>query len=213
MKLYIYEHCPFCVRARMIFAMHKIPVEIEVLLNDDEATPISLVGAKQVPILIKDDGTAMPESLDIVKFVDDLAVKQGKKSCLSEESRAEIKAWLQELSPLTKLCTPKIAQLQVEEFKTESARNYFINKKISQLGSFEDLLAQEDEFVKNINQKLLTLENLIVDKNLGLEDILLFPVLRNLSIIKKLDFPTKVKNYLTKISKECDIENYFSIAI
>ena len=53
MKLYIYDHCPFCVRARMIFGLRQIPVELIHLANDDEATPIGLIGAKQVPILQK----------------------------------------------------------------------------------------------------------------------------------------------------------------
>ncbi|SUG28943.1 glutaredoxin [Salmonella enterica subsp. arizonae] len=39
MKLYIYDHCPFCVKARMIFGLKNIPVELNVLQNDDEATP------------------------------------------------------------------------------------------------------------------------------------------------------------------------------
>ena len=51
MKLYLYDHCPFCVRARMIFGLRNVPVEEIVLLNDDEATPIGLIGAKQVLIL------------------------------------------------------------------------------------------------------------------------------------------------------------------
>ena len=65
MKLYVYDHCPFCVRARMIFGLKNLPVELVVLANDDEATPIGLVGKKVVPILVKEDGTAMPESLAV----------------------------------------------------------------------------------------------------------------------------------------------------
>ena len=36
MKLYIYDHCPFCVKARMIFGLKNKPVELVVMLNDDE---------------------------------------------------------------------------------------------------------------------------------------------------------------------------------
>ena len=50
MKLYIYDHCPFCVRARMIFGLRDVAVEEVVLANDDEATPIGMIGSKQVPI-------------------------------------------------------------------------------------------------------------------------------------------------------------------
>ena len=53
MKLYIYDHCPFCVRARMIFGLRDVAVEEVVLANDDEATPIGMIGSKQVPICKK----------------------------------------------------------------------------------------------------------------------------------------------------------------
>ncbi len=46
---YIYHHCPVCVRARMMFGLRDVAVDEEVLLNDDEDTPIGLIGAKQVP--------------------------------------------------------------------------------------------------------------------------------------------------------------------
>ena len=64
MKLYIYDHCPFCVRARMAAGLFGADVEEVVLANDDEATPIGMIGAKQVPILQKEDGSFMGESLD-----------------------------------------------------------------------------------------------------------------------------------------------------
>lgn len=51
MKLYIYEHCPFCVRARMIFGLKNVPVEQQVLLSDDFATPERMIGEKMAPIL------------------------------------------------------------------------------------------------------------------------------------------------------------------
>ena len=71
MKLYVYDHCPYCVRARMIFGLKNLAFEKIVLLNDDESTPVGLIGKKAVPILIKENGEAMPESLDIVKYVDE----------------------------------------------------------------------------------------------------------------------------------------------
>ncbi len=59
MKLYIYDHCPYCLKARMIFGLKNIPVELHVLLNDDAETPTRMVGQKQVPILQKDDPAAI----------------------------------------------------------------------------------------------------------------------------------------------------------
>jgi len=70
MKLHIYEHCPFCVRARMIFGIKKIPFELRVMSEADAETPTSMVGKKIAPILEKDDGTFMAGSRDIVHYVD-----------------------------------------------------------------------------------------------------------------------------------------------
>ena len=39
MKLYIYEHCPFCTRARMIFGLKSLPVELSVVLEGDARGP------------------------------------------------------------------------------------------------------------------------------------------------------------------------------
>jgi len=40
MKLYIYDHCPFCVRARMIFGLRDVAVEGVGLAKYDETTPV-----------------------------------------------------------------------------------------------------------------------------------------------------------------------------
>ena len=88
MKLYIYDHCPFCVRARMIFGLRGVEVENIILANDDEDTPIGMIGAKQVPILEKDDGTFMGESLDIVHYIDETAGKGRLNTTTALPSRA-----------------------------------------------------------------------------------------------------------------------------
>lgn len=53
MKLFIYDHCPFCVKARMIFGLQGQPVRLVTLLNDDEITPTTMIGKKMAPILQK----------------------------------------------------------------------------------------------------------------------------------------------------------------
>lgn len=68
-KLYVYDHCPFCVRVRLAFGLKSIKHELIFLGNDDAATPTALVGKKIAPILTV-DGQSMPESLDIIAKVD-----------------------------------------------------------------------------------------------------------------------------------------------
>ena len=134
MKLYIYDHCPFCVRARMIFGLRGVEVENIILANDDEDTPIGMIGAKQVPILEKDDGTFMGESLDIVHYIDETA----GKGRLKTEVRPELQAWLDKVGEYNnRLAQPRLVKIGLPEFATESAIQYFIDKKEKNIGNFE----------------------------------------------------------------------------
>ncbi|RLN77407.1 hypothetical protein BBJ28_00022738, partial [Nothophytophthora sp. Chile5] len=51
-KLYIYDHCPFCCRARATLGLKKVPYDVMFLASHDEATPVGLVGSKQAPIFV-----------------------------------------------------------------------------------------------------------------------------------------------------------------
>lgn len=62
MKLFIYDHCPFCVKARMIFGLKDLPVRLVTLLSDDEITPTSMIGKKMAPILQKTTVAICPKA-------------------------------------------------------------------------------------------------------------------------------------------------------
>ena len=101
------------------------------LANDDEATPISLVGKKVVPILVKEDGTAMPESLDIVHYVDE---HFGEK-ILSDHVRPEIEAWLKEVgSYYGHLTTVRFTQIGLAEFEPRVRLIISLKRKRNLLG-------------------------------------------------------------------------------
>ena len=62
MKLYMFEHCSLCFRVRMIAALKRLHLQEIVVLDDDTETMVSLVGKRQVPILVRDDGKPMLET-------------------------------------------------------------------------------------------------------------------------------------------------------
>lgn len=70
MRLYMFEHCSLCFRVRMAAALKRLHLQEVVVLDDDTETMVSLVGKRIIPILVKDDGEAMPESMDMVDHVD-----------------------------------------------------------------------------------------------------------------------------------------------
>ena len=52
--LYVYDHCPFCVRVRLALGLKNIKHNLHFLANDDVKTPTDLVGKKIAPIFVSD---------------------------------------------------------------------------------------------------------------------------------------------------------------
>jgi hypothetical protein len=50
--VYVYDHCPFCVRVRLAFGIKNIKHNLHFLANDDIPTPTKLVGKKIAPIFV-----------------------------------------------------------------------------------------------------------------------------------------------------------------
>ena len=63
MKLYYYDHCPFSARVRMVMNLKGIEAERVVLPADDEQTITDLIGKHQIPVLVRDDGTPLADSV------------------------------------------------------------------------------------------------------------------------------------------------------
>lgn len=215
MKLYVYDHCPYCVRARMIFGLKNLLVENITLLNDDESTPVGLVGKKVVPILIKENGEAMPESLDIVNYVDET---YGEK-LLSEEVRPEISDWMKKVSGYyNHLLLPRFVRLGLDEYKTQSAVDYFVKKKTEGIGDFDENFANTAQYIAQLSPDLVALDKLIISPNaangkLSLEDIMLFPMLRNLTCVKGLVLPPNVAKYTERMAELSNIDLYTDRAV
>lgn len=216
MKLYIYDHCPYCVRARMIFGLKNMKVEEITILNDDEATPVGLVGKKVVPVLVKNDGSAMPESLDIVRYIDG---NFGEK-CLSDKVRPELEQWMEKIQGYYyRLLMPRFVRLGLAEYASQSALSYFISKKTEKIGDFEENFARSPEYIAQLEADLVELSPLLLAEDsangtqLSLEDILLFPILRGLTCVKGLVFPTNIEHYVKKMADLSQIDLYDDRAV
>ncbi|XHA18760.1 glutaredoxin 2 [Citrobacter farmeri] len=215
MKLYIYDHCPFCIKARMIFGLKNIPVELNVLANDDDETPTRMIGQKMVPILQKDDSRYLPESMDIVHYVD----KLDGKPLLTGKKNPAIDEWLRKVNSYANhLLLPRFAKSAFDEFSTLSARKYFTEKKEAMIGSFADHLAHSAGLTKKISDDLRALDKLIVQPNgvngeLSEDDIQLFPLLRNLTLVAGINWPTRVADYRDNMAKQTQINLLSSMAV
>ncbi|WP_314309793.1 glutaredoxin 2 [Kingella denitrificans] len=217
MKLYVYDHCPFCTRARMAAALRGVATELVYLPNDDEDTPIRLIGAKQLPILQKEDGSHMGESLDIVRYF-----YRQDSSALDEAVRPEIQAWVDAFADWgNRLIMPRDVQLDLPEFAAESSVAYFKGKKEAWLeASFEQLLQETPRYLAQAQEALHALNDLIAPNasyangtHLSMEDILVFPLLRNLSMVKGAAYPDNVAHYVRAMSQAAKIPLFFDRAV
>ena len=215
MKLYTYDHCPYCVRTRLAFGLKGISFEHIVLLNDDEATPIRFVGAKMVPILQKDDGTHMSESMEIVRYVDS---NDGDLLFAELNENDAFQDWYQATSELIrKLLFPRWVASPLPEFETDSARAYFTRKKTETIGDFGEALANTPTLKTEMELALDKLEPLIQSPHavrgvLSYEDIDLFGKLRGLTLIKDLRIPTGVRAYIDTMAKAGKVPLYDELA-
>ena len=115
MRLYLFEHCSLCFRVRMTAALKRLHLHETVVLDDDTETMVGLVGKRQVPILIRDDGQPMLESMDMVRYVNSLGAP-----VLTGPERNEVAGWADRFAakaaPLT---WPRYPLLGLPEFATD----------------------------------------------------------------------------------------------
>lgn len=199
MKLYIYEHCPFCTRARMIFGLKGLPVELAVILEGDAATPLRLIGKKAVPILQKADGTHLGESLDIVRHVDAIGTP-----VLTAPPSEALDSWGREAWPLVlQLVIPRFTRGDFAELATPAARQAYRQREEKAFGDLQALLDASPALIPEMNARLTQLAALLpAHQGLGISDITLWPVLRCLSIVDGLEFPPAVLAYLERLARQ-----------
>jgi glutaredoxin 2 len=215
MKLYVYDHCPYCVRARMPFGFKNIPFELVVMLNDDIDTPTRMVGTKVAPILEKDDGSFMPESMDICRYIDGL---DGSPIFAESANRTDLAEWIQSVRFLSRdLLMPRWPRAPLGEFATAGGVAYFTCAKEGMIGPFHEPMAKTPELKLEMEAVLRQLEPLIqspgaVNGELSEDDIDLFGRIRAFPLIKDLQIPDGVLAYMQTMSTASDVPLQFDMA-
>ncbi len=196
MKLYMFEHCSLCFRVRMTAALKGLRLHERVVLDDDTPAMVSLVGKRVIPILVKDNGEPMLESLDMVAYIDGLG-----QPMLTGAARPEIaeleKRLLDTTPPLT---MPRYPLLGLPEFATIAAHDHYVLRKRKTYGDFVELRARTRDFIAALMPVLEDLDALIesplaVNGVLSIDDIRILPLLRSVAIVESLRFPPKVRDY------------------
>jgi glutaredoxin 2 len=180
----------------MAAALKRLHLQETVLLEEDSETMIKLVGKRVVPILVKDDGQPMLESMDMVAHI----CSVGEPIFVGPQ-RSELDAWASAKAAKTAPLTwPRYALLGLPEFRTIAAHDHFIVRKQKQLGDLVKLRARTHELVDALMphfEKLGVIESRsALNGKLSLDDIRILPLLRSAAVVKGLRFPQKGRRLL-----------------
>ena len=105
------------------------------------------------------------------------------------------------------------------EFATPAAVVYFILKKEASIGTgIAQMLDKTPELLAQIHSDLQTLASQIHGdtlngSDLSMEDILIFPMLRNLTMVRGIQFPAAVQDYIVNMAQRSQINTYFDRAL
>jgi glutaredoxin 2 len=197
MQLYMFEHCSSCFRVRMTAALKRQPLRETVVLDDDTETVTGPAGKRVIPILVKDDGQPMLESMDMVAHIDAI----GGPILIGPE-RPELAAWAEKVVDKTApLTTPRYPLLGLPEFATIAAHDHYTVRKRKDFGDFVELRADTRKYIDALMPDLEELDRLIENPGaingsaLSLDDIRVLPLLRSAAVVKGLRYPRKVKDY------------------
>lgn len=194
------------MRVRLFLGLKNIKYNLVFLANDDVKTPTDLVGRKITPIFQPDgaNGPAYPESLDICQKIDNDS-RFGTPALLNPSPPREgIVKWIEDtFEPMGRLSRPRFARAPLAEFVFRDSRETFArNYPLSDPDGYDENFRRSSEYIKKVQDRLERLAQLIHSPQhcsphgLSYEDIILFPRLRTLTIVKGIHFPKRIREYI-----------------
>ena len=214
MKVYLYHHCPYCVKVRLVADLSNLDYQMIILANDDKKAHIDRIGSKQVPFLEKNDGAFIKESDEVCKFIAKIQNFEIAESTIDDF----VKDCIADLEPhYRRIVYPRIPHHPRNEcdFPTQNAKEYFINKKSQYIGDFDALLRNPPyDSIRAINQILAKIDSFIKTpfingEKFSWDDINIFPIFFILTMAKDLlEIPTNITNYIKDIEAKTNIELY-----
>lgn len=224
LTLHLYDHCPFCVKAELALGWLGIPYKRRVYGYGQGADPdtcdgtgygpsegpVVLTGRKMLPVLEGADVPApvgmrgLPESMEICSY----ASTRGVGSIAPATGRADVSGWVAHFRPVGKQLTrPRIVKMPVQDWKNPRDAAYARWKHSK--GGFDYSAAEaatselQGEMAGILRELVPMLRGKTADGipclnawGFSMDDIEVLPLLRNLTCVADLDWPTEVRAYV-----------------
>mmetsp|Transcript_68174 Transcript_68174/g.154237 ORF Transcript_68174/g.154237 Transcript_68174/m.154237 type:complete len:273 (+) Transcript_68174:29-847(+) len=196
-----------------------------------EAGPVYLTGKKSLPALegvgvpCPDGFPALGESSEIMKFA--LSVGGLSGSINEASQREDVASWINRVNPVRKsLERPRILRVPLTDWATQADIDYMRWMHVAKQGfDYEAAEADTSKLTEELAPLLEELESMLhgtrvedgsptlqADGVLTMDDILIVPILRNLSCVKAINWPPKVRDYLEGVCSRANVPTFFEFA-
>ena len=231
-----YDHCPYGNRSAFLMDKHGLkykkvvygygsgakPEDCDGNGYEGELNPRTLTGNKQLPVLegpgvpVVEGAKGMPESLEICAFL--IARHQLVVPCAT--GRGDVEEWTKQLfETMVPLCMHRMVKMPVTDWAVDKDVEYYLWKHSKEDPDAVKPLSPEEDaaLTEKLNAHFAALPALMHGEDClnswgwGMDDVLLLPWLRRLTMIKAAVFPPKVQAYIAQVGQQ--VEDYSKHAI
>merc|ERR1712113_365653 len=144
----------------------------------------------------------------------------GKALLAPASGRSDLAEWKSRFAPAFEaLVRPRIKNMPVKDYAEAEDLAYYQNKYESRGLDFEDALKRTPEHLLAMKGLLVELESLFENHAVlsfplpsgakwGMDDLQVLPDLRNLTCVKGVTWPSKIREYLTTQRQAAGIDDY-----
>jgi len=192
--LYSFRRCPYAIRARMAIKYCGITVELrEVVLSSKPAEMMAASPKGTVPVLILPDGSVIDESMDIIHWA--LSINDPKN-------------WRPDDSELLNQ-TNNLISMNDDSFK-DKLDHYKYANRYPEL-SAEEHRSQAENFLQQL-ENLLERNDYLINKQISMADIAIFPFIRQFAFVDKKWFDqSQYKNLQSWLEKILGMELFTEV--
>jgi len=230
MKLHIYDHCPFCIRVELVLGWKGIPYERVVygygdtIGDKDKGTyygGVTLTGKKQLPVLEVKGKPFMPESGDIISYLESLQ-GPGKVLLPPLSGRKDLKDFFESKGKFKQtaqiLTRPaKIKMVHLKDWARSEDIEYAKAKYTQQGFDYNAAEAAKEENIATMNGLLEQLNDMVYSTealgegpcSLTWDDVVYLPQLRTVSMVQGLAWPNKLRSYVENTLNKGNVASYF----
>eukprot|EP00933_Yihiella_yeosuensis_P043879 TRINITY_DN38894_c0_g1_i1.p1 TRINITY_DN38894_c0_g1~~TRINITY_DN38894_c0_g1_i1.p1 ORF type:complete len:306 (-),score=34.21 TRINITY_DN38894_c0_g1_i1:159-989(-) len=238
LKLHMYDHCMFCSRTRLVLGYLKVPYEQVVYGYGEGADPekcagtgydptggpVKLTGKKSLPVLegdnvpVRNGNKGLPESAEICSYV--AAMAGSEHRIAPTTGRSDVADWFAKCRSVgSQLHRPRIVNMPLKDFADPRDIEYSKYSHVKSGFDYDKALAATPELLKEISQVLSELEPMLRGETedgipclnawgFSMDDVNILSYMRNLTCVKDIVWPEKVRDYVDKTCSRAGMATY-----